>query len=79
MRTTLSYFHGKDRKVNDCFGRILGDGEIDWVKFFMNYFKITPDLPFILEYTNADTTELTNERVKKIYRGSESEACIAGM
>jgi sugar phosphate isomerase/epimerase len=60
----IAYFHGKDRKVNDCYGRVLGDGEIDWVKFFVNYFRITPDIPFILEYTNEETTDLTNERVE---------------
>ncbi|MCL2095547.1 MAG: sugar phosphate isomerase/epimerase [Oscillospiraceae bacterium] len=61
----IAYFHGKDRKVNDCYGRILGDGEIDWAKFFANYFKFTPDIPFILEYTNEETTDITNERVEK--------------
>jgi len=64
----IAYFHGKDRKVNDCYGRILGDGEIDWVKFFVNYFKITPDIPFILEYTNEETTDLTNERVENFIK-----------
>lgn len=74
----IVYFHGKDRKVNDCFGRILGDGEIDWVKFFMNYFKITPELPFILEYTNAETTELTNERVKKYIAQAKANLVLQG-
>jgi sugar phosphate isomerase/epimerase len=60
----IAYFHGKDRKVNDAFGKILGDGEINWVKFFENYFVLTPEIPFILEYTNNDTAVLTNERVK---------------
>jgi len=36
----IEYFHGKDRHVNDCYGKILGEGEIDWVKFFMNYYRI---------------------------------------
>ena len=74
----IVYFHGKDRKVNDCFGRILGEGEIDWVKFFMNYFKITPDLPFILEYTNADTTVLTNERVEKYIKQAKANLALTG-
>jgi len=69
----IVYFHGKDRKVNDCYGRILGDGEIDWVKFFVNYFKITPDIPFILEYTNEETTDLTNERVKNYIKQAKEK------
>ena len=59
------YFHGKGRKVNDVAGRLIGDGEIDWVKFFKNYFEITPDAPFILEYVNKDTTDTAIERVKR--------------
>ncbi|MCL1794518.1 MAG: sugar phosphate isomerase/epimerase [Oscillospiraceae bacterium] len=72
------YFHGKDRKVNDCFGRILGEGEIDWVKFFMNYYRLTPDLPFILEYTNADTTASTNERVARFAMQARSNLALMG-
>ena len=74
----IEYFHGKDRKVNDCFGRILGDGEIDWVKFFENYYKITPDIPFILEYTNAATTVSTNERVKRFSMQAKANLAIKG-
>ena len=73
-----AYFHGKDRKVNDCFGRILGEGEIDWVKFFMNYFRITPEIPFILEYTNADTTDLTNERVGRFTKQAKANLALMG-
>jgi len=60
-----TYFHGKDRKVNDRGGRLIGDGDIDWVKFFKNYFRLTPDVPFILEYVNRDTTATANERVRR--------------
>ena len=74
----IIYFHGKDRYVNDCYGRILGDGEIDWVKFFMNYYRITPDLPFILEYTNAETTDLTNERVERFTKQAKANLALAG-
>ena len=74
----IAYFHGKDRKVNDCFGKILGDGEIDWVKFFMNYYKLTPELPFILEYTKAETTDLTNERVRRFTTQAKANLALAG-
>ena len=74
----IIYFHGKDRKVNDCTGRMLGDGEIDWVKFFVNYFKLTPELPFILEYTNAETTDLTNERVERFTKQAKANLALAG-
>jgi sugar phosphate isomerase/epimerase len=65
LAADTAYFHGKDRKVNDCYGAILGSGDIDWVKFFVNYFRLTPELPFILEYTIDETTDLTNERVAR--------------
>jgi len=74
----IEYIHGKDRKVNDCYGRILGEGEIDWVKFFMNYFRLTPEIPFILEYTNVDTTDLTNERVYKFIKKAKANLMLMG-
>jgi len=74
----IEYIHGKDRKVNDCYGKILGDGEIDWVKFFMNYYRITPDIPFILEYTNEETTDLTNERVERFTKQAKANLVLMG-
>ncbi|MCL2834480.1 MAG: TIM barrel protein [Treponema sp.] len=74
----IAYFHGKDRYVNDCKGRIFGEGDIDWVKFFMNYFKITPNLPFILEYTNEETTDLSNERVQRATRQAKANLALLG-
>ena len=74
----IEYIHGKDRNVNDCYGKILGDGEIDWVKFFMNYYRITPDIPFILEYTNVETTDLTNERVARFTKQAKANLALLG-
>ena len=74
----IAYFHGKDRKVNDCYGRILGDGDIDWVKFFMNYYVLTPDLPFILEYTKEENTDLTNERVEGLTKQAKTNLILQG-
>ncbi|MCL1857623.1 MAG: sugar phosphate isomerase/epimerase [Oscillospiraceae bacterium] len=74
----IVYIHGKDRKVNDCYGKILGEGEIDWVKFFMNYYRITPDIPFILEYTNEETTDLTNERVHRFTKQAKANLALMG-
>ena len=74
----IAYFHGKDRKVNDCYGKILGDGDIDWVKFFMNYYRLTPDLPFILEYTKQENTDLTNERVSRFTRQAKANLTLMG-
>jgi hypothetical protein len=54
----------------------LGDGEIDWVKFFVNYFRIMPDTPFILEYTKADTTDLTNERVNRFIAQAKAQIAL---
>ena len=74
----IAYFHGKDRKVNDCYGKILGEGDIDWVKFFMNYYRLTPDLPFILEYTKEETTDLSNERVERFTKQAKANLALLG-
>ena len=74
----IVYFHGKDRNVNDCYGKNLGDGDIDWVKFFMNYFQITPEAPFILEYVNEETTPIVNERVVKFVTQARTNLTLAG-
>ncbi len=50
----VAYFHGKDRRVNDTYGRNLGEGDIDWVKFFSLYHENTEGVPFILEYVNSE-------------------------
>lgn len=63
LKSHIYYFHGKDRKINDAYGRLIGDGDIDWVEFFRYYEKYTPDIPFILEYANKDTAELARDRV----------------
>jgi len=64
----IAYIHGKDRKVNDAKGRIIGDGDIDWRKFIRLYRRHTPDAPFILEYVNADNFCAVRERVLEAAR-----------
>lgn len=59
----IGYFHGKDRKVNDAKGRVIGDGEIDWPKFIRLYDQHTKDVPFILEYVNIDNFCEIRDRV----------------
>lgn len=59
----IAYLHGKDRKVNDAKGRIVGDGEIDWVRFLTLYHEHTEGKPFILEYVNADNVRMVRDRV----------------
>ncbi|WP_248926215.1 sugar phosphate isomerase/epimerase family protein [Paenibacillus hamazuiensis] len=49
----IAYFHGKDRKVNDAYGRAVGDGDINWPLFLQLYHRHTEGVPFILEYVNA--------------------------
>lgn len=48
----IAYFHGKDRKVNDTYGRVVGDGDIDWPLFLTLYHRMNEGVPFILEYVN---------------------------
>src|SRR5690625_4929740 len=45
----IAYFHGKDRKVNDAYGRVIGDGDINWPLFLNLYHKYTENVPFIME------------------------------
>ena len=74
----IAYFHGKDRKVNDCYGSLIGDGDIDWVKFFMNYYRLTPEIPFILEYANENTTPTANERVERYTKQAKVNLTLMG-
>ena len=59
----IAYFHGKDRKVNDTYGRVVGDGDIDWPKFLRLYHRHNEGAPFILEYVNADNVCEIRDRV----------------
>ena len=59
----IGYFHGKDRKVNDAKGRVVGDGDIDWPLFLDLYHEHCEGLPFILEYVNADNFLAVRDRV----------------
>jgi sugar phosphate isomerase/epimerase len=59
----IGYFHGKDRKVNDAKGRIVGDGDIDWPLFLELYHRHADGVPFILEYVNADNFWAVRDRV----------------
>lgn len=59
----IAYFHGKDRKVNDAYGRAVGDGDIDWNRFLDLYHSHTEGVPFILEYVNIDNFCAIRDRV----------------
>jgi len=61
----IAYFHGKDRKVNDTYGRAIGDGDIDWSLFLNLYHKYTEDVPFIMEYVTIDNFCDIRDRVVK--------------
>ena len=60
----ILYFHGKDRKINDAYGRLIGDGEIDWPKFLRLYHAHCEGIPFILEYANNETAAEAFRRVQ---------------
>ena len=59
----LAYLHGKDRKVNDLWGRALGDGDIDWPRFLALYHRHAEGRPFILEYVGPDNVLEIRDRV----------------
>ena len=60
----IAYFHGKDRKINDTYGRNVGDGDIDWPLFLKRYHEHNEGAPFILEYCNASNCAEILRRVK---------------
>lgn len=61
----IAYFHGKDRKVNDAYGRLVGDGDIDWPHFLALYHRHNEGAPFILEYAKADNAKMVFDRVQE--------------
>ena len=66
----IAYLHGKDRKVNDAKGRIVGDGEIDWPRFLSLYHKHAEGKPFILEYVNSENVLMVRDRVLEADRSA---------
>ena len=60
----IAYFHGKDRKVNDAYGRAVGDGDIDWPLFLSLYHRHCEGKPFILEYVGLDNFREIMDRVR---------------
>ena len=66
----IAYLHGKDRKVNDAKGRIVGDGEIDWPRFLSLYHKHAEGKPFILEYVNSENVLMVRDRVLETDRSA---------
>ena len=61
----VAYFHGKDRKVNDVRGRVVGDGEILWSQFLALYHQHNDGVPFIVEYANPDNAAEIYRRVRE--------------
>jgi sugar phosphate isomerase/epimerase len=59
----IAYLHGKDRKVNDAMGRIVGDGDIDWTLFLSLYHAHAEGKPFILEYVTMENVLMVRDRV----------------
>jgi len=68
----IAYFHGKDRKINDAYGRNLGDGDIDWALFIKKYHECNEGAPFILEYCNAANCSEILQRVRKYDHQSQT-------
>ncbi len=70
----IAYLHGKDRKVNDAKGRIVGDGDIDWKRFLRLYHEYAEGRPFILEYVTRDNVLAVKERVIEADRAAAAGA-----
>ena len=70
----IGYFHGKDRHVNDTYGRCVGDGEIDWVKFMKLYHEHCEGRPMILEYVKKDNVCMIRDRLAEFDRQAQEQA-----
>lgn len=68
----LAYIHGKDRTVTDTYGRNVGEGFIDWVKFFKEYHAHAQGVPFILEYVNEENCCEVRDRCIEFNRIAEA-------
>ena len=69
----IAYIHGKDRTVTDTYGRNVGEGYIDWVKFFKAYHTHAEGVPFILEYVNAENCCEVRRRCLEFNELAEAE------
>ncbi len=67
LKHDISYFHGKDRRINATYGVNLGDGDIDWIKFMECYLRFADKKPFILEYSNRENCAEIKARAEKYY------------
>ena len=68
----IAYLHGKDRKVNDAKGRVVGDGDIDWPRFLELYHAHAEGKPFILEYVTIDNFCEIRDRVLEADPGTDN-------
>ena len=59
----IAYFHGKDRKVNDASGRVVGDGEINWPRFLELYHEKTEGVSIIFEYVDEGNFREIRDRL----------------
>jgi len=59
----VAYFHGKDRRVNDVGSRLVGDGQIDWVKFLRLYHQHNEGAPFMIEFVTPQNACEIRDRV----------------
>jgi sugar phosphate isomerase/epimerase len=69
----IAYFHGKDRKINDAKGRVVGDGDIDWPYFLSLYHERCEGKPFITEYAKADNCAQILRRVRQYDKQSKTQ------
>lgn len=50
----IAYIHGKDRCFNSAYGCNIGEGDINWAKFFINCGMYDIEAPFVFEYCSGD-------------------------
>jgi len=67
----VAYFHGKDRRVNDVGSRLVGEGEIDWVKFLSLYHEHNEGAAFMIEFVTPQNACRIRDNVVRF----DKEAC----
>jgi len=74
----IAYFHGKDRKINDAYGRNIGEGDINWPLFLSLAHRYQENTPFIIEYPRTHNCAEILARVQAFDRESvniHAEVC----
>ncbi len=67
LKHDVAYCHGKDRKLNSVCACMLGEGDVDWIKFMECYIRFADKKPFILEDCPVEKCAELKKRAEDYY------------